>query len=302
MNMVAREVPAERTLKPYESAIAKVEERFAATAEGVTYDREKIFAMQALMKTDFAMNTANSNPMSVQLAMLNVAATGLTLNPAYGYAYLVPRDKAIVLDISYKGLLRIATDTGSILWGRAEVVYERDSFTYNGPAAAPVHQANPFAKDRGEIIGAYCIAKTRDGDILTEVMDVTELEKIRSKSSAYTKSQSGPWIEWFAEMCRKSVIKRAQKTWPHSDRTDRLMNAIEVANEGEGGYTLDSQPAATISDDQAAKVREWIEAAQVDPVEFLRLFDVEAVEAIPRLRYTEVLATLKGKAGGNADH
>jgi hypothetical protein len=37
-------------------------------------------------------------------------------------------------------------------------------------------------------------------------------------------------------------------------------------------------------------------------VEFLRLFDVEAVEAIPRLRYTEVLATLKGKAGGNADH
>lgn len=303
MNMVAQDVPKQApALKPYEMAIAKVEERFAQTAEGLTYDREKIFAMQALMKTDFAMETANKNPMSVQLAMLNVAATGLTLNPAYGLAYLVPRDKAIVLDISYKGLLRIATDTGSILWGRAEVVYAADTFTYNGPAAAPVHQANPFAKDRGEVIGAYCIAKTIDGDILTEVMDLAELEKIRGKSDLYKNRKSGPWVEWFVEMCRKAVIKRAQKTWPHSERTEKLLDAIELVNAAEGGYTLDAQPVATITEAQAATVREWLETAGVGAGEVLALFDVETVEALPRLRYNEVIATLKAKAGGNANH
>jgi hypothetical protein len=125
-----------RELKPYESALAKAADDFAKTADGLNYDREKIFAMQALMKNEFSMATANKNPLSVRLAMLNVAATGLTLNPAYGYAFLVPRDGAIVLDISYKGLLKIATDTGSIVWGRADVVYEADDFE-SAPIASP---------------------------------------------------------------------------------------------------------------------------------------------------------------------
>src|SRR3546814_4153463 len=91
--------------------------------------------------------------------MINVASTGLTLNPAHGHAYLVPRDGAIVLDISYKGLIKIATDTGSVLWARAECVYGKDTFRYHGPAAMPEHEADPFS-ERGEIVGAYCIAKT----------------------------------------------------------------------------------------------------------------------------------------------
>lgn len=291
-----------RPRKNYEEAIACVEERFSKTAEGLHFDREKIFAMQMLMKNEYNMKVANGNPMSVQLAMLNCAATGLSLNPAHGYAYLVPRDSAIVLDISYKGLLRIATDTGSILWGRAEVVHAADTFTYRGPAEAPVHEANPFAKDRGDIVGAYCIAKTRDGDILTEVMSLAEIEKIRGKSTAYTKSKSGPWVEFFSEMCRKAVIKRAQKTWPHSERTDKLLEAIDLANTAEGGYTLDAQPAALVTEAQAATLREWIEVSGVDPAELLALYDVETVEALPRLRYNEVLATLKSKESTHVDH
>src|SRR5690606_36369038 len=129
-----------RELTPYQSAIAKAKERFVGIAgDEKTYDVESIFAMQALMKTDYAMQTANKNPQSVHLAMINVASTGLTLNPANGYAYLVPRDGAIVLDISYKGLIKIPTDTGSVEWARADVVYEQDTFAYHGPAVMPVH-------------------------------------------------------------------------------------------------------------------------------------------------------------------
>lgn len=227
-------------MAPWQNAIKVIQERFEKNAAGIKYSVESLFAMQALMKNDFSMNTANRNPRSVQMAMLNVASTGLTLNPANAYAYLVPRDGAIVLDISYKGLIKIATDTGSIEWARAEVVYETDTFEYGGPATAPIHTANPFRKDRGEVIGVYCIAKTKGGDILTEVMDREELDKIRGKSSAYTKGKSGPWVEWFVQMCKKAVIKRASKTWPYTEQSDRIGQAIEIANASEGGYDLES--------------------------------------------------------------
>ena len=166
----------------FESGIDAAKERFEVLAGGhLQYGDEEIFAMQALTKNDFVFSTANKNPRSVQLAMINVASTGLTLNPAHGYAYLVPRDNAIVLDISYKGLIKIATDTGAILWARAECVHENDRFDYRGPAAMPEIRTDPF-RDRGEIIGAYCVAKTAHGDILCEVMDRAALEQVRSAS------------------------------------------------------------------------------------------------------------------------
>lgn len=298
MNDVIRAEDApKRALLPYESAIEKARERWegAAAEAGLNYEAEKNFALQALTKTKFAMETANNNPLSVHFAMLNLATTGLSLNPALKLAYLVPRAGAIVLEISYIGLLRIATDCGAIRWGRAQEVYEGEEFIYRGPASAPVHTSNPFKREGREIIGVYCIAKTSDGDILCDVMDRAELEKIRSKSDAYTRSKSGPWVEWFSEQCKKAIIKRAWKTWPQSDRMERLAQAIEIANASEGGYTLDAEPVECVNEMQAATLREWIEAAGVDAQQFLRLYDVDTVEALPRLRYAEALSTLKGK-------
>lgn len=285
-----------RQLAPYQAAIHKAKDRFAKVAAStVNYDRESIFAMQALMKNEFAVATANKNPQSVHLAMINVASTGLTLNPANGYAYLVPRDGAIHLDISYKGLIKIATDTGSIRWAQADLVHEADTFVYHGPAKEPEHRADAF-RDRGEVVGAYCIAKTSDGDYLTEIMPVEDLEKIRSKSMAYAKKKSGPWAEWFGEMAKKAVVKRASKTWPYTERAERLMEAIDLANTSEGGYDLDAEPVRLVSEKQAATIRDSLEAAELDPAPVLQLLDVEEVEAIPAARYTEVLETIKEAA------
>ena len=246
---------AERQVAPYQGAILQAKDRFAKIAsKSVNYDKESIFAMQALMKTDFAMKVANQNPQSVHLAMINVASTGLTLNPANGYAYLVPRDNAIHLDISYKGLIKIATDSGSIIWARADLVYEADTFVYRGPASIPEHTADPFRKDRGELVGCYCIAKTKDGDVLTEVMSREDIDTIRGKSQAWMRGavgRKGPWEDFFGEMCRKAVIKRASKTWPYTDRSEVIGQAIEIANNAEGGYAVESDEEKAFKRKQA---------------------------------------------------
>lgn len=207
-------------------------ESIVANNPSVDWETESMFAYQMVSANSYIMDIARKNRESVKNAVINVAAVGLTLNPATHYAYLVPRGGGICLDISYRGLIKIATDSGSIKWAKAELVYENDGFTYHGPTQMPEHDANPFSKERGNIIGVYCVAKTHDGDFLVETMTNDELNKIRDEASAA--AQKGPWKTYEGEMKKKCCIKRAQKTWPMSDRHEQLQTAVKVINETEG--------------------------------------------------------------------
>jgi len=207
----------------------------------LSFNVEQEFAIEAMTKNPYLFQTAQNNPASLQASMKKVAMVGLSLNSASQYAYLVPRSRKIgnqymgevCLDISYKGLIKIATDTGSIKWAQAEIVREADSFNYKGPAEKPEHTCNPFQKDRGDIVGVYCIAKTSDNDYLVEIMTEQECMEIAGKSEAFKKG-FGPWKEFGGEMRKKAVIKRASKTWPKTDKSERIQTAVEVLNEHEG--------------------------------------------------------------------
>jgi recombination protein RecT len=114
----------------------------------INFEREAEFAIQVLEKNNYAMTVAMNNRSSVVAAVKNIAAIGISLNPAKKQAYLVPRGGAICLDISYMGLLDLAIASGSIRWGQARLVYEQDVFEENGVDQAPIHKRQPFAKGR----------------------------------------------------------------------------------------------------------------------------------------------------------
>lgn len=217
---------------------SKFMELDAANGSLVDFQQECLFARQQLLKNEFTLKTAANNPNSLQGAILNVAAIGISLNPASQHAYLVPRDGAICLDISYRGLSKIATDAGAIKWAKVELVYEHDKFSWRGPAEAPMHEADPFS-DRGDVKGGYCIAKLPDGEILTEVMPVDEINKIRDTSKAY-QSKKGPWINWYEEMAKKTILKRAYKSWPQTPNRRRVDLAVEALHQSEGtAFTIE---------------------------------------------------------------
>lgn len=205
--------------------------RIADENKLVKWEEESQFAMQALEKNSTLRKCV---PASIQNSIINVAAVGLTLNPADGYAYLVPeynkelKAQECQLRISFKGLIKAATDTGVIEWVRAEIVKQADTFTFNGVDEKPEHVMQPFG-DRGEPVGVYCVAKLTSGDYMTEVMAWEEVEKIRN--CAKTKMV---WDAWPMEMAKKAVIKRAAKQWPRSQGSSVLHKTIEVINDAEG--------------------------------------------------------------------
>lgn len=194
----------------------------------LNFIKEAQFALQLLQGNDYLQKAAQQNPAALEYAIINLASIGISLNPALKESYLVPRGGKICLDISYMGLVKLATDTGAIDWVQAEIVKKNDVFEYQGVGKAPFHKMNPFS-DRGEVIGVYCVARLSTGEHLSTIMSKADCDAIRDKSSQTAKS--GPWVSFYEEMLKKTCIKRASKLWPKSER---VQTAVEVLNEHEG--------------------------------------------------------------------
>lgn len=259
--------------------IYNARESFAAvlTDQSISFEKEAGFAIQVLQNNDYTLKVATGNRQSVINAVTNVAAIGISLNPAKRQAYLVPRDGRICLDISYMGLIDPAVATGSIRWAQAELVRSADTFALNGFDAPPTHVFNPFSKERGEIIGAYVVVKTADGDYLTTPMSRDEIDGIMNRSQSVKSGKSSPWKTDYGEMAKKTVVKRAYKYWP---KNDRLSEAIHHLNT-DGGEGLATTASAPVDPDLLPRLRKAVDAAR----------DAAALEKVWKDGLAEVRAT-----------
>lgn len=247
-------------VSPVKSTIWSLEKQFTQMKPSLEFAHEALFAWQILLANAYAMKVAEDNPDSVRSAVLNVAAIGLTLNPAQKMAYLVPRGGKICLDVSYIGLVKLATDTGSITAVNAEVVKSKDTFEYRGPYEIPKHKVDYF-KDRGDTIGVYVTAKLSDRTILSSTpMAIDEVYRIRDRTEAWKAFKSGktkscPWFTDEEEMVKKTAIKRASKLWPKSER---LNQAVGIINEHEGiDFEKERQPVKVESEPLKEVEKAW---------------------------------------------
>jgi len=212
----------------------------------IKFEREAEFAIQIISANDYLTKVALNNRQSVVNAVTNLAAIGLSLNPAKKHAYLVPRKNSVCLDISYMGLVELAVSSGSVRWAKAEIVREKDLFQLNGLDKLPTHDFQPFDRERGNIVGVYCVAKTADGDYLTDTMTIDEVYDIRDRSEAWKawigKQKSCPWVTDEGEMIKKTIVKRSSKMWPKTDRLDAAIHHVNT--EGEEGLAPINQAGA----------------------------------------------------------
>mgnify|MGYP001561659873 FL=1 len=221
--------------------VYSVQQTFEAAKvdRSLNFEAEAGFAIQALMASEYAMKIATQNRQSVVNAVTNIAAIGISLNPAKKQAYLVPRDGKICLDISYMGLMDLAIASGSIRWGQCLIVHEADEFERTGIDKEPRHKFRPFSKDRGPFVGVYVVVKTTDGDYLTHTMELGDVYDIRDRSKAWQawvdKQRSCPWVTDEGEMIKKTCVKQAYKYWPKGEGSGRLEAAIHHLNESEEG-------------------------------------------------------------------
>jgi recombination protein RecT len=119
------------------------------------------------------------------------------------------------------GVLKKIRNSGELASISAQVAYSADFFEYElGDEEKITHK--PFlGGDRGQPVAVYAVAKTKDGAIYREVMSVSDVEKVRNASRA---GKYGPWVDWWDEMAKKTVIRRMAKRLPSSADVDQMMD------------------------------------------------------------------------------
>lgn len=180
--------------------------------------------------------------------LMILSELGLNPSGALGEAYLIPfkrnwktpdgkwnSEQEVQLVIGYRGFIALARRSGNIQSIESRVVYKDDQFDMSfGLEQFLKHVPNlQGSTEDADIIGAYCIARFKDGGNHVEFMSRKQIDAIRNRSKS---SKDGPWVTDYAEMCRKTVIRRGSKYWPLSTE-DMLTKAMELEDRIESGST-----------------------------------------------------------------
>ncbi|MBQ0600812.1 recombinase RecT [Klebsiella oxytoca] len=254
--------------------LVSLENDFVAAATWnptLSFAKESVFAKHVINNSPYLTKLAVQNLKSFEVAFLQLATSGLTLDPAQKMAYLVPRMGRVFLDVSYIGLSRMATDEGLCEDIVVELVFEKDDFKSNGRRQSPEHSFDPFADkgalllttadngdvgDRGNFRGVYVDYQMKDGRNLVYFLTKAELASARGASESWKKVEErdmSPWVRFPWAMVRKSAIKQTIHQIP-GNRT-RVATIIDYLNKdgGEGFRDVNATPVQAAEFEMSAR-------------------------------------------------
>lgn len=194
--------------------------------------------MTRIALTEFRKNPrlAECDPRSVFAAV--IMASQLGLEPGLmGQCYLIPYKSECQLIPGYQGLLDLVRRSGKVKRIEAQVVYERDRFTYRTGLFVTLEHEPLLDGDRGEPRLAYAVAEFADGGHHVEIMTRAQIEAIRDRgqntqnAKRYGKKTS--WDTDTDEMWRKTVLRRLCKFLPKSVELAQAVSLDDLAGQGQ---------------------------------------------------------------------
>jgi recombination protein RecT len=177
-------------------------------------------------------------------AILQCAQLGLEPDGVLGQAYLIPFRNRGQLECQlvpgYKGLIKLAYQSGEVGAIRARVVRQRDDFHYSyGLNEVLIHTPHR-GPDPGPMVAVYAVAKIRGVDEPQfVVLERWEVEEIRDRYSKGADRETSPWRTNFEEMAKKTSLRRLCKMLPASVEKDNLARAVALDEQAENGLPQD---------------------------------------------------------------
>lgn len=154
-----------------------------------------------------------------------------------------------------------------------QLVYENDDFLVDfcTDKEAIVHKLTPEAlkKGRGEVVGVYFTAKMKSGEWTSpEIMSVAEVNAVRDAFSKTDKEGnfSKMWRDSWGEAARKTVLHRAKKRLPLTEKAAQVLQAdeqqdYEIVDSETGEVSTITEPKKT------TRAADKVKAAVVKTVE-----------------------------------
>jgi recombination protein RecT len=236
-----------------------------AMLQGVDEQRFMRTAITAIENTPTLLDADRA---SLYTAVLRAAQDGLLPDRREGalVAFTLKDGRKMVQWMPmFYGLRKRLMKCGITL--EAHVVYAADEFTVElGDHAHIHHKPASLGSPRGEMIGAYAIARTKHGEVMREIMTRDEIEAVHAQSRA---KDSLMWTSFAAEAWRKTVGRRLCKAIPAlDDSIDEMLKESDQEFEYESSAPLatpEMPPPKTQAPKQRARsLQRVVEAEKVD--------------------------------------
>lgn len=171
-------------------------------------------------------------------AVIQCAQLGLTPGAAMGQIYMLPfrngkrsiAAKRDVYDITlitgYKGKIKLVHNSGAVKSIAAYEIKQNDVFEYRFSLdTPPTHIPPKLNEPRGETIGVWAEAKMTDGGHQWVVLDLDAIKAARAQSKS---RNSGPWVDFFDDMARKTAVHRLCKMLPMKAESEALLQEAHL--------------------------------------------------------------------------
>lgn len=194
-------------------------------------ERFKVVALHSIVHDD---KLRPCSAMSIVESIREAAVLGLEVYGPLGESWILPAGQVARLQIGYRGYLKLIRQSEQVEFFDAQVVYMNDTFDVEfGTSPRIIHKPLLFGeKDekgtpittRGGYRGAYAWAQLRGTNHpMIEWMPLVDIEQVRKASPSVQRGRKSPWDDWFAEMARKSPIRRLAKRLPLSEKAARAL-------------------------------------------------------------------------------
>ena len=208
--------------------------------------------------------TLNKNPKLLQADKTSLMQT--FMKAAQDGLYLDGKEAAAVQygqSVQYipmvEGIIKVLHNSGLIKTLCAEVVYENDLFDYELGTKQHITHKPLITGDRGKPVCVYAIAVTTNQGEYYEVMNMAEIDKCRQVSKA-SSSPHSPWVKWFDQMAKKTVIHRIAKRLP---KNDAISSVVSIDDDNFVDVTPNAKQS-TEPKDSLSRLRDSIGMEQED--------------------------------------
>lgn len=212
--------------------------------------------------------------LSIITSLAKCGSFGLEPNTPLGQCHIIPYGGEATFQMGYQGLIELARRAGTTI--TCGTVHENDTVI----AREGLHQdfdiLYDIKKGRGEVIGVYAIAETRDGKKIWKYMSAEDCEAHGKKySKAYGKKDkfgnfTSPWQTNPLSMWLKTIVIQVCKYAP------KAILAEWVTVESREGINLDKvvDQNSTIDDDNTFDIT----ASEPEPGDIPKSLDDVASE------------------------
>lgn len=224
--------PVEKPKSPVQTLAFAIQQKQASFAAIQTryLPAERLVKLAQVMVSRIP-KLAECSTLSVIDALITCARLGLEPNEPGG-VWLVPykvKDRMTCVSITdYRGLLDVTRRSGEIAAVHADVRCQADVWEFAIDTTTPVLvklRHVPAEGERGATIGAYAVAKLRNGECHAVYLTRDQIETFRARSRG-ADSEYSPWTHDWDAMAKKTACRRLVNLLPRTPEVQTLREVL----------------------------------------------------------------------------